>query len=336
MPTKKLRIAINGYGRIGRNVHRQVLNTPDIEIVATNSRSDVESRAHLLQYDSLYGTLPNQIEVAEDHFMVDGSRVESLIGEPGVDFQWSDYAVDIVIEATGRLTTYSDAEKHLQAGSKKVLVTAPCKDIRVPTFVMGVNDREYNSNDKIVSNASCTTNCLAPVLKVLHDSFGIEAGQMTTVHSVTSDQRIHDNDHKDLRRARAFLPSIIPTKTGVSSALARVLPEVARKIKGIALRVPTLTVSCVDLAAELHREVTVEEVNAAFRKAAAGELKGILAVNEKPLVSIDFKGDSHSSIFDATVTKVAANGRLVKALSWYDNEWGYSARVVDLIHLIAK
>ena len=334
--SKKIRIAINGYGRIGRCVHRQILNTKDIEVVATNSRGEAETRAHLLQYDSLYGTLRSEIEAKEDHFTVDGQRVESLIGEPGTDFQWSDFKVDIVIEATGRLTTYPTAEKHLQAGAKKVLVTAPCKDIRIPTFVMGVNDSEYNSKDRIVSNASCTTNCLAPVLKVLHDNFGVEAGQMTTVHSATSDQRIHDNDHKDLRRARAFLPSIIPTKTGVSSALARVLPEVAKRIKGIALRVPTLTVSCVDLAAETGRTVTIDEVNAAFKKAAAGELKGVLAVNEKPLVSIDFKGSPYSSIFDSTVTKVAANGKLVKALSWYDNEWGYSARVVDLIRLISQ
>lgn len=335
-PPKKIRLAINGYGRIGRCVHRQALTSDTFEVVAINSRSDAATHAHLLKYDSIYGTIPNEISTDVTDIVIDGARVKTFTGVPGVDFDWRSTGVDVVIESTGKSTTYPDAERHLTAGAAKVVITAPCKDIRVPTLVCGVNDdHDYSPTDRIVSNASCTTNCLAPVAKVLHEAFGIAAATMTTVHSVTNDQRIHDNSHKDLRRARSFLPSIIPAKTGVSSALARVYPEVASKFSGIALRVPTLTVSCVDLVATLKRDVTAEEVNTAFKKAEAGRLKNILGVSDLPLVSSDFRGDARSCIVDSAITKVTA-GRLVKVLAWYDNEWGYSARVLDLARLVSR
>ncbi|MFH1375324.1 MAG: type I glyceraldehyde-3-phosphate dehydrogenase, partial [Patescibacteria group bacterium] len=264
---------------------------------------------------------------------VNGNEIKVFEGDPGEDFTWKDLKIDVVIEATGRLTNYSTAKRHLEAGAKKVLVTAPCNDIRIPTFVMGVNDSEYNPKDLIVSNASCTTNCLAPVVKVLHKNFGIRAAHMSTIHAVTGNQSILDNSSKDLRRARSFVPSIIPTKTGVSSSLARVLPECAAKFSGVSLRVPTLIVSLVDLVAELEKPTTAEKVNAAFEKAAGGELKNILGVEKEALVSVDFKGDPRSSIVDAENTKVVGD-KLVKVLSWYDNEWGYSARVVDLVKMI--
>lgn len=333
MPPKKIRIAINGYGRIGRCTHRQILGVKDIEVVAVNSRAPAEMHAHLLKYDSIYGTLPDEIKAGDDSFTVDGHKIAVFTGEPGQDFSWGELGVDVVIEATGRLTNYPDAEKHLRAGARKVLVTAPCRDIRIPTFVMGVNDADYDSADQIVSNASCTTNCLAPVLKVLDENFGLRSGHLTAVHSVTGDQTIHDNSHSDFRRARSFLPSIIPTKTGVSAALARVLPSVSRKITGVSLRVPTLIVSLIDLVAELEQEVTVAQINSAFEKDGQKNLQGILSVCREPLVSVDFRGDSHSAIIDAENTSVL-DGHLAKIFAWYDNEWGYSARVIDLIRLI--
>lgn len=331
---KKIRIGINGYGRIGRCVHRLTLESTEFEVVAVNSRSGAETQAHLLKYDSIYGTLKNEIQAVENTILIDGKKVQVTTGIPGTDFSWGDLGVDVVVESTGKSTTYTDTERHLAAGAKQVVVTAPCKDIRIPTFVMGVNDHEYVPGAPVVSNASCTTNCLAPLAKVLHENFGIVSAQMTTVHSVTNDQRIHDNSHKDLRRARSFLPSIVPTKTGVSSALARVYPEVAAKFSGTSLRIPTLAVSCVDLVANLEKSATKEEINAAFEKAAAGPMKGVLGVSNVPLVSVDFRGDPRSSIVDALITKVV-NDNLVKIVAWYDNEWGYSARVLDLVRLVA-
>jgi len=329
---KKIRVAINGYGRIGRCFHRHVLGSAEIEIVAINSRSDASVHAHLLKYDSIYGILDSEVSSNENKLIVAKDEIEVFAGTPNEDFKWGDLDVDVVIEATGRLVDYTRAETHLEAGAKKVLVTAPCNDIRIPTFVMGVNDSEYDPKSKILSNASCTTNCLAPLAKVLHENFGIKRAQLSTIHSVTGNQNILDNSSQDLRRARSFMPSIVPTKTGVSSALARVIPELSAKFSGLSLRVPTAIVSLVDLVAQFEKKVSAEEINAAIEKAAKGELKGILGIEKKPLVSVDFKGDARSSIVDAESTKVVGE-KLVKVLSWYDNEWGYSARVVDLVKL---
>jgi len=333
--THKIRVAINGYGRIGRCVHRQILNSQDIEIVAINSRADATTHTHLLKYDSIYGSLDADVSAHENELLVNGAKTKVFSGDPGKDFQWGDLDIDIVCEATGCLTNYSAAERHLTAGARRVLVTAPCNDIRIPTFVMGVNDSEYNPEAKIVSNASCTTNCLAPIAKILHEKFGIRAAQLSTVHAVTGNQNILDNSSRDFRRARSFLPSIVPTKTGVSSALARVIPEIASKFSGVSLRVPILIVSLVDLSVQLEKSTTAEEVNAAFTKAAEKDMRGIIGVCNEPLVSIDFRGDRRSSIVDAENTRVV-NGDFVKILAWYDNEWGYSARVIDLIRMIGK
>ncbi len=330
---KKIRVAINGYGRIGRCFHRQILDSSEIEIVAINSRSNAATHAHLLKYDSIYGILENEISTDGNLLKIDGEETRVFEGIPGEDFKWKDLEVDVVIEATGRLVDYTRAEMHLKAGAKKVLVTAPCNDIRIPTFVMGVNDSEYNSDSRILSNASCTTNCLAPLAKILHENFGIKRAQLSTVHSVTGNQNVLDNSGGDLRRGRSFLPSIIPTKTGVSSALARVIPELASKFAGVSLRVPTAIVSLVDLTVQLEKKVSAEEVNSVIETASQKELKGILGIEKNPLVSIDFKGDSRSSIVDAENTKVVGE-KLVKVLAWYDNEWGYSARVVDLVKMI--
>ncbi|MFH0776173.1 MAG: type I glyceraldehyde-3-phosphate dehydrogenase [Patescibacteria group bacterium] len=333
MNSSKIKVAINGYGRIGRCFHRQAIGNSAIELVAVNSRADAAMHAHLLKYDSIYGKCAAEISAEKNSLIVDGQRVAVLQGDPGKDFSWRDFAVDVVIEATGRLTDYSSAERHLKAGAKKVLVTAPCNDIRIPTFVVGVNDSEFDSNSKIVSNASCTTNCLAPLAKVIHENFGIRRAQLSTVHSVTGNQNILDNSGGDLRRARSFLPSIVPTKTGVSSALGRVIPELANRFAGVSLRVPTAIVSLVDLTVELEKPATAEAVNAAIEKAAKGKMKGILGLEKIPLVSIDFRGDTRSSIVDAGNTKIV-DGKLLKVLSWYDNEWGYSARVVDLVKML--
>jgi len=335
MNSKKTRVAINGYGRIGRCFHRQSIDDPVIEIVAINSRAETEMHAHLLKYDSIYGKCETEISVKKDIFKVGSQEITVLADEPGKNFSWKDFDVDIVIEATGRLTDYSSAAHHLEAGAKKVLVTAPCNDIRIPTFVVGVNDNEFNPNSKIVSNASCTTNCLAPLAKVIHENFGIRRAQLSTIHSVTGNQNILDNSGGDFRRARSFLPSIVPTKTGVSSALGRVIPELANKFSGISLRVPTAIVSLVDLTVELEKESTAEIINSAIEKASKEKMAGILGIEKDPLVSIDFRGDSRSSIVDAENTKVV-DGKLLKILSWYDNEWGYSARVVDLVKMLGQ
>lgn len=327
---KPVKVAISGYGRIGRCVHRQALATPDIAVIAHYSRGDAASRAHLLKYDSLFGTLALPVSVEGETVIAGEQRSASLTGEVGKDFRWDDLGVEIVIEASGAVRDFSTAEKHLAAGAKKVLITAPSEDPLVPTYVMGVNDAAIDTAARVVSNASCTTNCLAPLAKLFHTNYGVVAAQMTTVHAATSDQQIHDNSHADWRRARAFLPSIIPTKTGVASALKKVLPEIADKFEGLSLRVPTLTVSCVDLTVELANPVAPAEINALCETAAAGELAGILGVSRVPLVSTDFRGDSRSCVVDAELTRLAA-GKLLKIIAWYDNEWGYSARVLDLV-----
>lgn len=327
-------MAINGYGRIGRCFHRQILDDPAIKLVAINSRAEAAMHAHLLKYDSIYGSLPNTIQHTANSLVLGDTEIPVLKGKPGQDFKWKDFQVEVVIEATGRLTNFDSARQHLKAGAKRVLVTAPCKDIRIPTFVIGVNDWQLKPENRIVSNASCTTNCVAPLAKILHENFGIHAAQLSTVHAATGNQNIHDNSHQDFRRARSFLPSIVPTQTGVSSALARVYPAVAPRFSGISLRVPTAIVSLVDLVVELNQTATARAINTAFTQVSQKELKGILSVCPEELVSIDFRGNPHSAIIDAASTKV--NQNLVKILAWYDNEWAYSARVKDLVKLLGK
>lgn len=328
----KIRVGIHGYGRIGRCVHRIALASNDIEVVATCSRGEADARAHLLKYDSLYGTLPNEIIAKGDHFTIDGQRVESIVDVPGTGFKWSDYGVDLVLESTGVFRTRAEMECHLIGGAKKVILSAPPKDKAVPVFVVGVNADTYAGQD-IVSNASCTTNCLAPVAKVLHDTFGIAAAHLTTIHAVTGDQNILDNSHKDLRRARSFMPSIVPCKTGASEAIGQVIPELGTCFTGQALRVPVPVVSMIDLAVQLKTQTSVEEVHAALEAVKLGAMKGLIDINYDPLVSVDYKGNTHSAIIDAQSTQILS-GNFLKLLAWYDNEWGYSCRVVDLMRVV--
>ena len=328
-----LRIAINGYGRIGRVVHRQALGHPNITIVAANSRTESATNAHLLKHDSLFGRLPYEVTHDDTSITANGQKMMNFNGTPGVDFSWKDLGVDIVLECTGAFRSTDKMKFHLDAGAKKVILSAPADD-DTPTFVYGVNEHAYAGQD-IISNASCTTNCTAPVAKVLHEAFGIERAMLSTIHSFTNDQNIHDAPHKDLRRARCMSPSIIPTKTGVAKALKTVLPDIAARFDGLSIRVPTPVVSLVDLVVEVSRETTVDEVNAALRAAAEGPMKNVLAYCTEPLVSIDFKSDPHSAIVDASETKVVG-GKMVKVLAWYDNEWGYSARLLDMAELILK
>lgn len=330
-----VKVAINGFGRIGRIFFRQALNNPDIEVVAVNDLTDSKMLAHLLKYDSVHGTLQEDVSVDGDYFVVGNHRVRVLSERDPAQLPWKELGVDIVLESTGVFRKRSDAAKHLEAGAKKVIISAPATDEDI-TIVVGVNEDKYDpEKHHVISNASCTTNCLAPFAKVLNDKFGIKRGMMTTVHSYTNDQQILDLPHKDYRRARAAAESIIPTTTGAAKAVALVLPELKGKLNGMAMRVPTPNVSVVDLVAELEKEVTVEEVNAAFKEAAEGELKGILGYSEEPLVSKDYNGDTRSSIIDALSTMVM-EGNMVKVVSWYDNEAGYSQRCVDLAAYIAK
>ncbi|CAM5201536.1 Glyceraldehyde-3-phosphate dehydrogenase OS=Ureibacillus acetophenoni OX=614649 GN=SAMN05877842_102475 PE=3 SV=1 [Ureibacillus acetophenoni] len=322
-------IAINGFGRIGRMVFRQAIVQDDLNIVAVNASYPAETLAHLIKYDTNHGKFEGTIEVAENALIVNGKHIVLLSERDPLQLPWKDMGVDIVIEATGKFNERDKAAKHLEAGAKKVILTAPGKNEDV-TIVMGVNDDLLDvNNHHVISNASCTTNCLAPVAKVLNDTFGIENGLMTTVHAYTNDQKNIDNPHKDLRRARAAAESIIPTSTGAAKALALVLPELKGKIHGLALRVPTPNVSLVDLVVDLQKDVTVEEVNEAFIKAAEGPMKGILNFTTEPLVSSDYNTTTYSSTIDGPLTMVMGT-RKVKVLAWYDNEWGYSARVVDL------
>jgi len=332
-----IRIGVNGFGRIGRQFFRAALvRHPEIEIVAVNDITDAPTLAHLLKYDSSYGTLPNRVEVQGDNIVFDGRPIKVFAQRDPSQIPWRDFGIDIVVESTGRFTEAGQARAHIDGGgAKKVIISAPAKNEDI-TIVLGVNENKYDpARHHIISNASCTTNSLAPVAKVLHENFELKRGLMTTVHAYTNDQRVLDLEHKDLRRARAAAINIIPTTTGAAKAVSLVLPELKGRLTGISLRVPVATVSITDLTAELGRAVTVEEVNDAFRKAAAGPLKGILAVSEEPLVSSDFRGDSHSSIVDALSTMVLADN-FVKVLAWYDNEWGYSSRLADLVALVAE
>ncbi|HLG27058.1 MAG TPA: glyceraldehyde-3-phosphate dehydrogenase [Paenisporosarcina sp.] len=322
-------IAINGFGRIGRMVFRQAILQNDINVVAINATYPPETLAHLIKYDTNHGTFSADVIVEGNALIVNGKRVQLVSDRDPLNLPWKEMNIDIVIEATGKFNERERAALHLQAGAKKVILTAPGKNEDI-TIVMGVNEDQLNiEKHDIISNASCTTNCLAPVAKVLNDTFGIENGLMTTVHAYTNDQMNLDNPHKDLRRARACAQSIIPTSTGAAKALSLVLPELKGKLHGLSLRVPTPNVSLVDLVVDLQTDVTVEEVNAAFIEASEGAMKGILGFTTEPLVSIDFNSNPHSAIVDGLTTMVIGS-RKVKVLAWYDNEWGYSARVLDL------
>ena len=329
-----INVGINGFGRIGRNVFRAALANKDVNILAVNDLTSPKTLAHLLKYDSVYGKLDATVDSSDDSITVGGKETKVLSERDPAKLAWDKLGIDVVIESTGRFVDRENASKHLSAGCKKVIISAPAKEPDI-TIVIGVNDDKYNSKEhNIISNASCTTNCLAPLAKVLNDDFGMEKGIMTTVHSYTNDQSILDIQHKDLRRARAAAMSLIPTTTGASKAVGLVLPEVQGKLDGLAMRIPTPDVSIVDLTATLGKETTKDEVNAAFDKASKGNLKGILDISYEPLVSVDYIGNPHSSIIDAMSTYVI--GDLVKVLSWYDNEWGYSNRLVDLIGIVAK
>ena len=332
-----VKIAINGFGRIGRNILRSALGQGmgELDLVAINDLTDAETLAHLFKYDSVHGTYGGDVDVDGSALVIDGERFDVHSVRDPAALPWADLGVDIVFEATGLFRKRPDASKHLEAGARKVVITAPAPDPDV-TLVLGVNSGDYDpESHAIISNASCTTNCVAPAVKVLVDEFGFESGLMTTVHSYTNDQRILDLPHKDLRRARAAAVSIIPTTTGAAKATGLVIPEVAGKIDGMAMRVPTPNVSIVDLVANLSRTTTVEEVNDAYRRAAAGRLAGILAYEDRPLVSIDYVGNPNSSIIDGLSTSVIG-GRMVKVIAWYDNEWGYSTRCVDLARYIGQ
>lgn len=330
-----VKVGINGFGRIGRNFFRALLEQKaDLDVVAVNDLTDNKTLAHLLKYDSLLGRFPGEVTYDDEGIVVDGKHIKVLAERNPGDLPWGDLGVEVVVESTGFFTDGSKAKAHIDGGAKKVVISAPGKNVD-GTFVIGVNDGDYdNAKHNIISNASCTTNCLAPLAKVLNDEFGIERGIMTTIHSYTGDQRLLDAPHGDLRRARAAALNMIPTKTGAAQAVALVIPELKGKFDGLAVRVPTPTGSLTDLTFVASKEVSVEAVQAAVKKAAEGELKGILAYTEDPIVSTDIQGDAHSSVFDATETKVIGN--LVKVLSWYDNEWGYSNRLVDLTELVAS
>ena len=330
-----IKVGINGFGRIGRNIMRAAMGDRDIDIVAVNDLTNAKTLAHLLKYDSILGNLNAEISAKDDRITVNNDEFQVLSVKDPAQLPWKSLGVEVVFESTGLFTDRDSAAKHITAGAKKVVITAPAKKPDI-TVVMGVNADRYDAGThQIISNASCTTNCLAPVAKVLHETFGIRKGWMTTVHSYTNDQQLLDLPHKDLRRARAAALSIIPTTTGAATAVGEVLPELKGRLDGIAMRVPTPNVSVVDLAAILDRKTTTEEVNGAFKSAANGAMKGILEYVEAPLVSIDFRGNSHSSSLDAQYTSVM-DGDFVKVLSWYDNEWGYSSRCVDLLRFLVK
>ena len=328
-----VKVGINGFGRIGRNVFRASLAKKDIDIVAVNDLTSPETLAHLLKYDSVHGKLSEDVGSGDGSIIVDGKEVKVISERDPASLPWGDLGVDVVVESTGRFVDRENASKHLQAGCKKVIISAPAKEPDF-TVVIGVNDGDYDPDKhNIISNASCTTNCLAPIAKVLNDNFELKKGLMTTIHSYTSDQSLLDIQHKDMRRARAAAMSMIPTSTGASKAVGLVLPELQGKLDGLAMRIPTSDVSIVDLSATLGKEVTKDDINGAFEEAAKGAMKGILDISYEPLVSIDYVGNPNSSIVDALSTYVI--GDLVKVLSWYDNEWGYSSRVADLIGIIS-
>ena len=328
-----MRIAINGFGRIGRNFYRAAFENSDLEIVAVNDITTAKTLAHLLKYDSVHGKWGG-VESGEDWISVKGKKFDVFSERDPAQLPWSEYDVDCLVESTGIFRDRENASKHLKAGAEKVLISAPGKNSDI-TLVMGVNHNQYNPKEhKIISNASCTTNCLAPVAKVLNDTYGIECGHMTTVHAYTTDQRLLDLQHKDVRRARAAAMSIIPTTTGAAKAIGDVLPELQGKLTGMAMRVPVYDGSIVDLVVKVGKDTTVEAVNQAFKEAADGDLKSILQYTEEPLVSVDIVHNPHSAIVDGLLT--AVNGRLVKVLAWYDNEWGYSMRMVDVLQMMDK
>jgi glyceraldehyde 3-phosphate dehydrogenase (phosphorylating) len=330
-----VRVGINGFGRIGRNIMRAALGDKNIDFVAVNDLTSAHTLAHLLKYDSVLGNLNARVDAKEDSISVDGDEFKVLSKRDPGELPWKALGVDVVFESTGLFTERAAAAKHVTAGAKKVVITAPAKGPDI-TLVMGVNDEKYDpAQHQIISNASCTTNCLAPLAKVIHQTFGIRKGWMTTIHSYTNDQHLLDLPHKDLRRARAAALSMIPTSTGAASALGEVLPELKGKMDGFAMRVPTPNVSVVDLVVLVDKKTTAQEVNGALKQASTGAMKGLLQFSEEELVSIDFKGNPHSSIVDAAYTKVM-DGDFVKVLSWYDNEWGYSSRCVDLLRLLVK
>jgi len=330
-----IKIGVNGFGRIGRACIRLVEKHPELEMVAFNSTRDPKMLAHLLKYDSLYGRTPYDVEPQENALLLNGREVKILADRHPANLKWGDYGVEIVIEATGSFSDAREAGKQLGGSAKKVIITAPAQGEDY-TVVMGVNEDKYDpANHHVVSNASCTTNCLAPVCKVLDDEFGFKKGLMTTIHAYTNDQRILDLAHSDLRRARAAALSMIPTTTGAARAVSMVMPGIRGKVDGLAIRVPTPTVSLVDLVAELDTSVTVEQVNNAFRQAAAGRMQGILGVSDEPLVSVDYKGDPRSSVVDALSTMIVQDN-LVKVIAWYDNEYAYACRVIDLALFMAK
>jgi glyceraldehyde 3-phosphate dehydrogenase len=329
------KVAINGFGRIGRMVFRKAIQNQDLEIVAINASYPTETLAHLIKYDSIHGTFDGEITPTSNSIIIDGKEIKVVSNRDPRQLPWAELGVEIVIEATGKFKTQETAGYHIEAGAKKVIITAPGNDEDI-TIVMGVNDSDYNDEvHHIISNASCTTNCLAPVVKVLDEQFGIKNGVMTTVHSYTNDQKNIDNPHKDLRRARACGQSIIPTTTGAAKAISKVLPQLEGKLHGMALRVPTPNVSLVDLVVDVNVDVTVEMINYVLKTASESYLNGILAYCDEPLVSIDFNGNENSSIVDGLSTMVIGNNK-VKVLAWYDNEWGYSCRVVDLTAKVAK
>jgi glyceraldehyde 3-phosphate dehydrogenase len=331
------RIGINGFGRIGRQSLKAILerHPHTLEVVAINDITDTQTNAHLLKYDSTYGRFPGEVSATEDSLVVNGHKIQVVAQRDPAQIPWSDFGVDLVIESTGLFTDASKASAHLKGGAKKVIISAPAKGEDL-TIVLGVNENVYDpARHTIISNASCTTNCLAPAAKVLNDTFGIERGLMNTIHSYTNDQRILDQVHKDLRRARTAGANIIPTTSGAARALSLVIPELKGRFDGMSLRIPTATVSVVDFVATIRKEATKEQINQAFKDAAAGPLKGILNYTDEPLVSSDFRGDPHSSTIDGENTMVLG-GSMVKVLAWYDNEWGYSSRVADLTNFIAQ
>jgi glyceraldehyde 3-phosphate dehydrogenase len=331
------RIGINGFGRIGRQTLKAILerHPQDLEVVAINDITDTQTNAHLLKYDSTYGRFPGEVSATEDSLVVNGHKIQIVAQRDPAKIPWADFGADIVIESTGLFTDADKASAHLKGGAKKVIISAPAKGEDL-TIVLGVNENMYDpAKHTIISNASCTTNCLAPAAKVLNDTFGIERGLMNTIHSYTNDQRILDQVHKDLRRARTAGANIIPTTTGAARALSLVIPELKGRFDGMSLRVPTVTVSIVDFVATIRKEATKEQINQAFKNAVAGPLKGILNYTDEPLVSSDFRGDPHSSTIDGENTMVLGGNR-VKVLAWYDNEWGYSSRVADLANFIAQ
>ena len=329
-----LQLAINGFGRIGRLVFREAMKHEEFEVVAVNDLTDAKQLAHLLKYDSVHGVYDADVQAEDDAFIVNGKRIQVLSEKDPAKLPWGELGVDVVLECTGRWRSMEEVSKHIEAGAKKAILSAPAKG-DMPTYVMGVNHEDYDPSQDVISNASCTTNCLAPLAKVLDEKFGIKRGMMTTIHSYTNDQRILDFPHSDPRRARAGAVSMIPTTTGAAIAVSKVLPQLKGKLDGFSMRVPTPNVSCVDLVVELDKDVTTDSINAALKEASEGDLKGILAYNELPLVSIDYNGNPASSTIDGLSTMVM-EGRMAKVVSWYDNEIGYSTRLMDLALYIAK